>query len=243
MASTWEAMWYALAPRWLRDTESDKIHTVLGGIVDVLRLGAVDATKCGLVTECPQDAVWAHARTRMIEPLQGETVEALRMRTADAWDHWGDSGTTAGLEALLSAYMGTADIAVLDVVNNASDQFFLSSTATNWSCLWVAIGDDAGYRPPTVGAGLTVGPSLIVGIDMTLDELSRIRRIFARYRPAHCVGAGIWVNVTSNERDITSPGVIYANAADFVLLPLHVVVAGFNAPLVGPGLVVGHVYH
>lgn len=240
----WEEYLYRLAPRWLRNEYADALLTVVGGLIDVMVDGAKDATKLGLIAASGAEGVLAIARERMIEPLDGESVEALRLRVADAWSHWADSGTDAGLTALLRAYSGIADLEVLDVVNDGSHTDFDGTpNADAWSRLWVSI-PDGHYVPPTVGSGLVVGPSVLVGVDMTVEELRRYRRIFRRYKPGHVYGAGLWVNVSANVYDPADPSAVATGhaAGDIVHIPLHVDSVGPQIA-VGAGLVVGHVYH
>lgn len=239
----WEEYLLRLAPRWLRNDEADALLTVLGGIVDVMVDGAKDAAKLGLVTASGAEGVLAMARERMIEPLDGESVEALRLRVADAWNHWGDSGTDAGITSLLRAYSGVADLEVLDVVaDDAHLEFDGTPNAAAWSRLWVSI-PDGHYAAPTVGAGLVVGPGTLVGVDMTVEELRRYRRIFRRYKPGHVYGAGMWVNVSATVYDPADPAAVATGhaAGDVVYVPLHVDSVGPQSN-VGVGLVVGHVY-
>jgi hypothetical protein len=240
----WEEYIYRLAPRWLRNEYADALLTVVGGLVDVMIESAKESAKLSLVSAAGSEGVRALARERMIEPLDGETAEALRARAADAWTHWGESGTDAGLTALLRAYSGVSDLEVLDVVNDGSHVHFEpGQNADAWSRLWVSI-PDGNYVPPTIGSGLLVGPSGLVGVDMTVEELRRYRRIFRRYKPAHVYGAGMWVNVSAVVYDPADPASVATGhaAGDIVFIPLHVDSIGPQIA-VGAGLVVGHVYH
>jgi hypothetical protein len=240
----WEEYLFRLAPRWLRNEYADALLTVVGGLVDVMVDSAKESAKLSLVTASGAEGVRALARDRMIEPLDGETVEALRVRVADAWDHWATSGTDAGLTALLRAYSGVSDLEVLDVrQDNGATHFDDTPRPAMWSRLWVSI-PDGHYVPPTVGPGLVVGPSVLVGIDMSISELRRYRRIFRRYKPGHVYGAGMWVNVSAVVYDPSDASAVAAGhaAGDIVYIPLHVDSVGPQIE-VGVGLVVGHVYH
>jgi hypothetical protein len=240
----WEEYLYRLAPRWLRNEYADALLTVVGGLVDVMVAGAKDAAKLGLVDAAGSEGVRAIARERMIEPFDGESAEALRLRAADAWQHWADSGTDAGLTALLRAYSGVSDLEVLDVrQDNGAIHFDDSPRPEMWSRLWVSI-PDGHYVPPTVGSGLVVGPGTLVGVDMTVEELRRYRRIFRRYKPGHVYGAGMWVNVSAVVYDPADASAVAAGhaAGDIVYIPIHVDSIGPQIA-VGAGIVVGHVYH
>lgn len=240
----WEEYLFRLAPRWLRNEYADALLTVVGGLVDVMVDGAKGAAKLGLVGEAGDEGVRAMARERMIEPLDGESVEALRLRVADAWTHWAESGTDAGLTALLRAYSGVADLEVLDVVNDVGSRWFDGTQNDEaYSRLWISI-PDGHYEAPVVGAGLVVGPGTLVGVDMTVEELRRYRRIFRRYKPGHVYGAGMWVNISSTVYDPARPVEVAAGhaAGDIVYIPIHVDSVGPQIA-VGAGLVVGHVYH
>ena len=240
----WEEYLYRLAPRWLRNEYADALLTVVGGLVDVMVESAKESAKLHLVGASGAEGVRAIARERMIEPLDGETVEALRVRVADAWTHWAESGTKVWLDRLLQTYSGVVDVELLDVVNDGSHTHFDDvPNADAWSRLWVSIGTGH-YAPPTVGSGLLVGPSGLVGVDMTVEELRRYRRIFRRYKPGHVYGAGMWVNVSAVAHDPTDPAEVATGhaAGDIVFIPLHVDSIGPQIA-VGAGLVVGHVYH
>ncbi len=236
-------------PPWMRGPWQDKLATAIFGPFDMLWEGALEALKSGFVQHCPDDAVEFHARERKLEPKEGETIAALRQRAYEAWTFWSTLGPSLNLIAAINFYIGfTAQL--WGFTNSGS--WYLGYTGghsddddtANWSRHFMVVG--LGSHPwarPVVGPGLVVGPELLVGIDMTTTELSRIRRIYRKHRPAHMVGGDLYVLF-----DATLPvnvAVVDHNASsDFVKLPLHVQMVGYehHGMFVGPSMIVGQTF-
>lgn len=242
---TFEEQGFSRTPRWLRGTWADRFLTVCYGIFDTVNAAAVQAARAGAVETCPDDAVEAHAETRMIEPLPGETMVALRLRAIDAWDHWTGSNN-AWLAAKIVEYMpGVIDVEVYDIANDdwtggAALDGYDDNNGDNSSRLMLVFGGGRHtWTRDVVGPGLIVGPELLVGITMTGTELSRLRRVFRRYRPAHMIGIGadVLMDATSASDWLAD----HAATADVVRLPLHAPLVGYQQQgmTAGAHLVVG----
>lgn len=233
---------FRLLPRWMRGTWCDRIMVQLFGTMDGLVDASKDAAKCGLVSECPPDALEYHGVTRLMERKSGETDESFRLRLMDAWNHWSGSGTKSGLQAILSFYSGCSGLTIYDERNDSwfdgATGSFDDSNDSNWSRLWVVIPQPHTWTRPLVG-GVTVGPEQIVGITMTGSELSQIRRVFRKYRPAHVTGAELFVVFDSTPAANVLAG--HGVTAELVRMPLHVTMVGYPIPTVGV-LSVGYVY-
>lgn len=213
---------------------------MIDGLID----NAKDANKAGLVESCGPQALPYHGDARMIERGPGETDEAWRLRLIDAWDHWGTSGTKAGLQDILRFYVDEVGLYVFDVVN---DDWTGGATGTwddangdNWSRLWIVIEEPHRWDRPVVGTGVVVGPDTLVGITMTGTELSQIRRVFRKYRPAHVTGGEVVVLLDDPPSTADDMRLDHSVAGtDAVFMPLQVQMVGYRGAIVGSALSVG----
>jgi hypothetical protein len=242
-----EGVGFAATPPWLRGPWATKLLTVVYGIFDVANQANREAAKLGLVAECADDAIDDHAEERMIERLPGETTAALRLRLVDAWRTWTTSGTTLGLRTILRTYLGAPTLEVYDFANDAwydgaALTGFDDDERANWSRLALVVPQPHPWTRPVVGPGLIVGPDLLVGITMTGSELSRLRRAFRRYAPAHMVSIGLEVimDATSAAAHLAD----HATTSDVVRMPVDTGMVGYaqHGMVVGPGLIVGYRY-
>lgn len=244
---SYEEMGVGKLPRWLRGTWADKLTSIAFGVLDVINAGAKQAAKAGLIDACPEDAVEAHARSRNLERIVGEALPALRLRVAEAWTTWAESGTKVGLQALLRLYSGAAGLFVFDIVNDdwtgGATGTWDDANADNWSRLWVVIEQPHSWTREVVGTGIVVGPDQLVGISMTGTELSTIRRIFRTFRPAHVVGGEVVVLLDDPPSTADDMRLDHSVAgADAVFMPLQVQMVGYRGAIVGPGLIVGETF-
>lgn len=220
-------------PVWLRGPKADLLVTVIGGACDAYLESAKAALRAHLLTDCTDDAVPHHARSRMLETIAGESVEALRRRAIDAWDFWTTlhqrrtDDAPSGLEAMLRSHMGIEAVNVYDQAND------------NWQGGAMADGDDANgdanrqtivitqphsWERPVVG-DVVVGPQTLVGITLTTTELSRIRGLYRDHRPADQVGNDIWVVFDSTPpEDVLN----FHDAPDALRLPLQRSLVGYQ---------------
>ena len=247
----YEDFFKARLPRWLRGKFADRLATVLGGGCDALVASAKDAANQAFVEYCADDAVPYHMRERLLEPLEGETIAAQRVRVAGAWDFWSGLGPTTALRDAIRLYTGltaldvwpfngdnTASAWVTGYVAGINDD----NNTDNWSRHAITIAQPHPWDVPVVGPGLIVGPDLMVGLTMTLTELRGIRRAWRRHRPAHMVGLVIVVILGGKAgEDVRAD---HAVTADVVKLPLHMTAVGYPATgaTIGPGFQVGHAH-
>lgn len=246
----WETFANKLLPRWLRGTWMDRLWTaLLHGPIDLLDQAKIEAAKVGLVEHGPDDAVDHYARERQLERIDGESTEALRTRALEAWEFWEGVSTGTGLRDAIRLYTGLAGLEVYDC-NTIGDDWLSGwaplsdgedNNTDNWSRHFIVIpASSHSWTRPVVGPGLTVGPGLMVGLTMTSDELSRIRRAYRRHRPSHMVGGDIYVLFDGT----SAAAVLSAHdaSADFSRLPLHRQMVGYepHGMTVGPSLIVGY---
>lgn len=241
----------ARLPRWLRGRWADAMTSVVGGVFDALNSSAKDAANQAFIEYCADDAVPFHMRERLLEPVDGETVAAQRIRAKGAWDFWTGVATTTGLQDAIRLYTGLEALEVWpfngDNVTAAWVTGYVAGindddNTDNWSRHAITIAQPHPWEVPVVGPSLVVGPDLMVGLTMTRTELSRIRRAYQKHRPAHMVGLIIYVILdTTPGEDIQTSRVA---ATDVVRLPLHMTAVGYPATgaTVGPGLRVGHAH-
>lgn len=245
-----EAAANRLLPRWMRGVWFDKLWTaLLHGPLEALDQDKVNAVNVGLVERCPADAVRYHAAERQLERLEGESDEALRTRAQGAWGFWSELAPTSKLVEAVELYTGLSGITIYAFT---VDDWYLGeghpanggddNNDENWSRHVIIIPAAAhSWTRPVVGPGLTVGPGLMVGLTMTQSELSGIRRAYRRHRPAHMVGADIYVIF-----DAATAADVLADhddaSADYSRLPLHRQMVGYgpHGMAVGPHLIVGY---
>lgn len=244
-AGPYETFLQARLPRWLRGTDADRLTSVIGGMVDTDNTGAVEAVYAGLVALCPADAVEYHARDRLLTRLPGETDEALRERAIDAWTFWADLHAAANFQDFMRLVAGTDQLYVFDQANDNwqaggtgySDDDTNSDNASRHA---IVVQAPNPWARDVVGPGLVVGPQLIVGIDMTADELSRIRAAYRFYRPANMVGTDIYVSF-DNTRDAFDTLSDHQDPTDMIRIPLHRQMVGYrhHGMTVGSAMYVG----
>lgn len=217
----------------------------VGFTFDSLADGMRQGVKAGFVALAPTDAVPFHADMRLIEQIPDETIEALRLRLLDAWDHWGLSGNAFDLAEKLKAYLKVGDGAGnLAVYSPAFDGWATDDIATaGASRLWVVIGDDGSsnhcpWTQPVIGSGVAVGSGGLVGITMTEEELHRARRIFKKYRPTHMVGAELIVAFDAEPVDILADVDATANKVR-IALQAPMIGYGSSSGTIGPATSVG----
>jgi hypothetical protein len=245
----YETWLQAKLPRWLRGTIADSMTTVIGGMIDTDIEGAKDAVKAGLLADCPDDAVGYHARARLLDPLVGETIAALRARALDAWTFWSELGPTVNLRAYLRTVSGAA---TLELYDQANDDWQAGASTTdddanadNASRHVIVIPETHPWARDTVGPGLVVGPELIVGIDMTSTELSAIRHAYRKHRPANMVGIDIWVIFSADTAaQVLADHGHGGGTIDAIRLPLHRAMVGYShhGMIIGESAVVGEVF-
>ena len=248
---SYETFFQARLPRWLRGKWSDRLTTVVGGMMDALVVASKDAANQAFVEHCADDAVPYHLRERLLEPLDGETIAAQRLRAQGAWDFWSTLAPTSALRDAIRLYTGLAD---LEIYSFSGD-----NTSAAWSDGWVPGLDDDGdgdnwsrhtivipqthpWARPVVGPGLIVGPGLMVGLTMTLNELQRIRRVYRKHRPAHMVG--MLIHVLLDATTAADYVLDHSFTSDVVKIPLHVMEVGYPATgaVVGQPMIVGYVH-
>lgn len=244
-AGPYETFLQARLPRWLRGTDADRLTSVIGGMVDTDNTGAVEAVYAGLVALCPADAVEYHARDRLLTRLPSETDEALRARALDAWAFWSELHAGANLQSFLRTVAGTDQLYMFDQANDNWQVGCIAyddddSNADNASRHAIVIQAPNPWARDTVGPGLVVGPQLIVGIDMTADELSRIRAAYRFYRPANMVGIDIYVSFNP-ARDAYDTLSDHHDPTDMIRIPLHRQMVGYShhGMVVGEAMTVG----
>lgn len=243
---SYEEQGFSKTPRWLLGAVGESFLRIVYGVFDTVNTAAIQAARAGAIETCPDDAVEGHAESRMIEPLPDESTEALRLRVKDGWNHWNGSNNE-WLATRLQEYLGVTGIEVYDVANDdwtagAALDGYDDANASNASRLHVVIEQPHPWERDEVGPGLVVGPELLVGITMTGTELSRLRRIFRRYKPGHMIGIGadILLDATSASDWLAD----HAATTEVVRLPLHAPLVGYkqHGMVVGSHLIVGQAF-
>jgi hypothetical protein len=225
--------------------------SVVGGMFDALNSSAKDAANQAFVEYCADDAVPFHMRERLLEPVEGETVAAQRIRAKGAWDFWTGVATTTGLQDAIRLYTGLEALEVWpfngDNVTAAWVTGYVAGindddNTDNWSRHAITIAQPHPWEVPLFGAPLTFGPDFMFGLTMSMTELSRIRRAYQKHRPAHMVGLILWVilDTTPGEDVQTDRG----TSSSAVPLALHMTVFGYpvTGATFGPGFRFGHVH-
>lgn len=246
---SYEDFGQARLPRWLRGRWGDAFTSIVFGSFDALILAAKDAAKQAFVTTCADDAVAEHGADRLLEPLDGETTAAYRLRIQDAWTFWSELASTTKLRDAIRLYTGLDALFVYPMnADNTTDAWadgFVTGPdddgeTDNWSRHAIVIAAPHPWTRPVVGPDLVVGPGIMVGLTMTISELSRLRRAYRKHRPSHMVGITAVVLM-----DATAPDdfrVDHSVTTDLVRLPLHATMVGYPHHGTVGQLVVGNVF-
>jgi hypothetical protein len=192
----------------------------LGDAKDAVALAARDALRSMLVGECPEDALAHIAAERRLERFPTETTEQHRARLAAAWASFEFLGTKAGLVGALTA---AGHSPVVYEANAAAPPWWVGAwppasegpMPSAWVGTWpVPAGDVAGWpsrfwvdlkltawSPWTWGSGPFWGDEdRTWGSTATRAEVALVKRIIRRWRPAHCVCIGVFVELTDSSR-------------------------------------------
>lgn len=228
-----------LLPPWLRGPTAEKLTTTISFMVDAFLSAAKAAARAHLLSDCPPDAVEHHIRARLLERIPDEPIEALRARGLQAWTFWAELhrrrtvSAPSGLEAMLRTHLGLSGVWVFDQAND------------DWQAGAIADGDDANadnasrqaivieqphqWERPICGA-VVCGPQTLVGITMTRSELSRIRGLYRKHRPANMIGLDIWVlfDSTTAEDILGNHDATSAYDGEAIRLPLLCSLAGYQ---------------
>lgn len=240
---TYEAYAFRRLPRWLRGTTIDKLWTSVFGMLDVAKGGADQAMKAHFVESCPVDAVPAHGRECKIDPLPGESTEAYRLRLIGKWDFKTSLGPKVGLQAAMRLYTGLSGLFLYDIINNDWLTGALGgedNNPENWSRMVCVIQQPHPWEVPVFGPGHVFGSSELIGVDMSLSELSLIRRRFQEDRPAHVVGIDVYVIFDSDTADNIRND--RTSTLDWIRVPLGpygMIGYPHHAQVLGAGSVIG----
>lgn len=198
-------------PRWRALIET------IGDAKDAAATAAKDAAKCMLVGECPDDALVHHAAERRLEKYPTESIEQWRARLAAVFSSFEFLGTVAGLQAALDALgYGTATIhAAID----GPPPWWMGSwppapegdRPPRWvgawpvpagsfgrdqwpSRFWVSL-EDSVWTGEVWGGGFNWGTDngLTWGSTAPRAAVQLCKRVIERWRPAHCVCIGLYV--------------------------------------------------
>lgn len=249
-----------LAPPWLRNRWLSKFGQVVAGAMDLVRFGAEEATRASLLEYenangerrfPPDDAVPHHAAASAIDPVDGESVGSWRERVLGRWEFWENVTRKGPFQDAMRLYMKLpTQLFVYDYIlaSEGGDEFQSGSGGAGddanldyASRLAIVIEQTHGWVRPVVGPGLVVGPNLMVGLSMTQNELSRLRKYFLAFRPPNCVGTDAWIIMDSTPaedllNDHTAAG------SEVIRIPLQGQFVGYSYMVVGGSLVVGQAF-
>ncbi len=242
-----EDLGFSRTPVWLRGLVADAVSAVQYGLIDVLKEAARQAAKAGLIDHAPDDAIPYHSRSRMLDRVEGESIAAWRIRLREAWTFWAGVTLKSNLQDALRLYTGLpTQLHVVDFQPDGDDWMegydpagFDDEDYDNVARLNIVIEQTHGWTRPVVGAGLIVGPGVMVGLTMTQTQLSRIRKYFQLFRPGPVIGQEIHVLMDSTTLDDYRSD--HSTTSDVVRLALHAPVVGYPSTnvVVGPQCVVG----
>ncbi len=192
-----------------------------GDAKDAAAQAARDAAKAGLASECPDDALGHHARERSLERYPGESAASHRARLVAASTALEFVGTEQGLLAALTAIgygtptihtaIGTGPAWYVDPWPPPSDGNkppawpgawpILAGNVAGWpSRFWVNL-ENSPFGNEEWGGGRSWGEAGFTwGSNASAAQVQLVKRIIKRWRPAHCVCIGVFVELTTSDR-------------------------------------------
>jgi hypothetical protein len=203
-------------PRWRALTGT------LGAAKDVVAQAARDAAKVGLAGDCPEDSLGFHARERSLERYPTESASAHRARLVAAAETLEFVGTVVGLGAALTATgYGTPKFYV---ANGPAPTWWVGSwppasegerppqwvgdwpvSAGNvaaWpSRFWVELAGTAWQSKNWGESGPWGAEEFAWGSSAPVSHVALVKRIIKRWRPAHCVCIGVFVELQGGLRN------------------------------------------
>jgi hypothetical protein len=189
-------------PRWRALTET------IGATKDATATAAKDAAKCMLVVQCPDDALALHAAERALERYPTETADDHRARMAAVWTALGYGTATvhSAIDAAPSWWVGSWPPASegerpsrwvgswpVPAGSSGRDQWPSRFWVDLAGTLWAAESWGGGY-PWGVDTGITWGSTA------PRAAVALVKRVIRRWRPAHCVCIGVFVERTDTQR-------------------------------------------
>jgi Phage tail protein (Tail_P2_I) len=189
-----------LAPPWLQRRFGAAWMRVHGRAKDLLVDATRQAIKARFVGLCPADALEYIGRDRLLERYPVDTDDSYRARLAAAWEAWLFGGTERGVRAALEA----AGFGSVTIYTTQSPGYPPDADAANWSRFWVEL---APPFPPYVaweavlfgaaptGSGQLFGAGWTWGSTATVADVSFVRSIIRKWKPAHAVCAQILVKL------------------------------------------------
>lgn len=208
------------APPALQHERWRALTGTLGDAKDAAAQAARDAAKSGLVTECPDDALGHHAKERSLERYPTETAAQHRARLAAAATALEFVGTESGLLAALTA-LGFGTPTIHTAIGTPPAWWvgawppesegerppkwvgawpIAAGDAANWSSrFWVAL-ENTTFSNEVWGEKLWREPGFTWGSTATPAQVGIVKRIIKRWRPAHCVCVGVFVELTTGTR-------------------------------------------
>ena len=188
------------APSWLQDEGGALWNRILGLAKQMLVEGARAAVKMRFADVAPLDALPALLEDRNLDPAWREDEKSVRARIKAAWSTWQKAGTKAGMsEALELAGYTTYEIREQPQDGTLAWWEFevWLYPPFPWSDEYLADGrwDEPGvWEDGGVWAG-----------DMPAPDLSRVRLVVRKWKPAHTVCRRIVVVHAGETWDATAP--------------------------------------
>lgn len=208
------------APPALQHDRWRALTGTLGDAKDAAAQAARDAAKTAIVSECPDDALGHHAKERSLERYPTEDADAHRARLASAPTWLERVGTTAGL--LVALAQTGYGVPAIHAANGPAPSWWVGAwppesegnRPPGWVGAWpIAAGDVAGWpsrfwvslddsvwSDETWGGGFDWGDNLTWGSTATAEQVAVVKRIIRRWRPAHCVCIGVFVELVGGLR-------------------------------------------
>lgn len=241
MAISFQTDEHGRSPGWLRRKWGALFDGVIRWIADATQEGARQAIKARFPLYAPSDALPYLGRERMTERGELEPESTYRVRLDETWERATIWGTSAGIVAEIEAWFLAAGMTNV-VVYSQNDQWAGDGNTTNWSRLWVVIGQPNTWAEWEFGPGEEFGPQVLFGTDMSVDHRNTIRRLFHRHRPGHVLAAEI---VVLQDGTTEIPADIAADPTLRFVAPNVSLAAGqfFNGPgffTFGPNVVFGY---
>lgn len=197
--STFREWQPTLQPAGLRGAWGERWAQSLGDHKDAAVALAKEAVRARFVGDAPSDALSLLGADRDLDRSPLDTATSYRARLAAAWDVWGWAGTPYGYAyalALTSAKVRGARFVAQyqwtppDGLTSLWSRFWVlvwtgALTVGRFTVgPWAIVGDTASPFSLLVVGDFVVGDGSTVGSDMTVAQLSEVRRALAKWKNA-----------------------------------------------------------
>ena len=200
----------AIVPPWLAERVAARLQWSIGLVLDAHWDMVREGVKARMPGEGTDEALPAIGADRLIERGPSESAESYAARLSASFDTWRGAGNPHKLLEQLRAYFlpnpprirAVSDAGVwheIDPITAAItrtktspsnwvwDGYSAPTSSPRWWRGWIVIDSSAGpWSQWLIGEpGITLGDGHTLGSTATVDDVTSIRRIVRKWKPAH----------------------------------------------------------